>query len=96
MTGRETGGPRGEKLYAVNRATGAATLRGMIGTQPIDIDTLACAADGALLGLDTDPSIGKRLYRIATATGAATIATELGVTGDVNGLHVTPAEPSVE
>lgn len=97
MTGREAGGPRGEKLYAVNRTTGAATLRGVIGTQPIDIDTLACAADGSLFGLDTDPIIGKRLYRIATATGAATIATDLEVTGDINGLHVTPAtEPSIE
>jgi hypothetical protein len=95
MTSRETGTPRGEKLYAVDPATGAAALRGMIGTVAIDIDTLACAGD-ALLGLDTDPAIGKTLYRIATATGSSSVAAELAVIGDVNGVHVTPSEIVLE
>jgi hypothetical protein len=88
MASREAGNPRGEKLYAVNRATGSATLRGTIATN-IDIDTLACN-DGALLGLDTDPTIGKMIYRIAPATGAGSVATTLSLIGDINGLHVTP------
>jgi hypothetical protein len=95
MTSRETGTPRGEKLYAVDRATGSASLRGMIGTVAIDIDTLACEGE-TLLGLDTDPAIGKTLFRISTATGATTVATELAVTGDVNGIHVTPSEIVLE
>ena len=95
MTSRETGTPRGETLYAVDRATGTAALRGMIGPVAIDIDTLACDGD-TLLGLDTDPTIGKTLYRIAPATGATTVAAELAVIGDVNGVHVTPSEVVLE
>ena len=89
MASRESGSPRGEKLYAVDRAAGTAMLRGMIGTTAIDIDTLACSS-GALYGLDTDPTIGKMLYRIDTATGGATVANQLAVIGDVNGVHATP------
>ena len=95
MTSRETGSPRGENLYAVDRATGTATLRGMIGDVAIDIDTLACDGE-TLLGLDTDPTIGKTLYRIAPTTGASTVAVELAVLGDVNGVHVTPSEIVLE
>jgi hypothetical protein len=88
MASRETGNPRGEKLYVVNPTTGSATLRGTIATN-IDIDTLACNS-GALIGLDTDPTIGKMLYRIASATGTGTVAATLSLIGDINGLHVTP------
>ena len=37
MAAREAGGPRGEKLYAINLTTGSATLRGAIGTTAIVI-----------------------------------------------------------
>lgn len=88
MASRESGGPRGEKLYAVNRATGTATLRGMIGTTAIDIDSLACFA-GRLYGVDADPTLGRSLFEIDPMTGNATILLELPVAGTINGVHAT-------
>ncbi|MFN0245885.1 MAG: hypothetical protein ACKV2T_03185 [Kofleriaceae bacterium] len=88
ITSREASGPRGEKLYAINPVTGTATLRGTIGSTPIDIDTLACLA-ARLYGVDTDPVLGRTLYTIDPATGSPIAANVLAVSSDINGVHIT-------
>jgi hypothetical protein len=88
MTSRETSSPRGENLYEVEVATGRSAFIGVIETS-IDIDTLACAANGQLYGVDTDPELGRTLFQIDPGTGAGIRLVDLAVLGDINGLHVT-------
>lgn len=89
MTSRETGSPRGENLYVVDVPTGAATLRGLIGPDAIDIDTLSCGLGNTLLGVDTEVTLGKTVFEIDPATAARTELATFAVLGDINGVHVT-------
>jgi hypothetical protein len=86
---RESGSPRGERLYRVSSSTGKASLVAQIGTTAIDVDTLACNIDGRLLGVDSDPVLGRTVIEIDPATAKSTTRAELAVAGTINGLHVT-------
>jgi hypothetical protein len=93
MASRESGSPKGEKLYRIDPATGRASLVGPIGSTAIDIDTLACALDGSLYGVDSDPALGRTIFQIDPHSGSRTALVEIPVAGTINGLHLTAPTP---
>lgn len=73
--------PDGDNLYAIDLATGAATLRGKVmslGATRTDVEGLAFAPDGRLWGIDED---SLTLFPVSTVTGVVDHLSEVTLQG---------------
>lgn len=73
--------PDGDNLYAIDLATGSATLRGKVtslGATRTDVEGLAFAPDGRLWGIDED---SLTLFPVSTVTGVVDHLSEVTLQG---------------
>ena len=73
--------PDGDNLYAIDLATGSATLRGKVmslGATRTDVEGLAFAPDGRLWGVDED---SLTLFPVSTVTGVVDHLSEVPLQG---------------